>query len=70
MSRKISLQVVHAPATGTVLEAPPVIKASEHSVDYTCGHCGTILLHAEEGQIHGVLLHCLNCGLYNSTDVD
>ena len=51
---KISLKVVHAPPVGVVLDAPPVLVASEHSVDYTCGHCGTILLHAEEGQIRGV----------------
>jgi predicted RNA-binding Zn-ribbon protein involved in translation (DUF1610 family) len=50
------------------LDAPPVLVASEHSVDYTCGHCGTILLHAEEGQVRGVLLRCANCGSYNSTE--
>jgi hypothetical protein len=32
--------------------------ASEHSVDYTCGRCSTVLLHADEGQVHGVLIHC------------
>jgi hypothetical protein len=26
------------------------------------------LLHAEEHKIHGVLIHCANCGSYNSTD--
>jgi predicted RNA-binding Zn-ribbon protein involved in translation (DUF1610 family) len=67
-ARKISLKVVHAPAIGIVLDAPPVLIASEHSVDYTCGRCGTALLHAEEGQVHGVLLRCANCGSYNSTD--
>jgi DNA-directed RNA polymerase subunit RPC12/RpoP len=67
-TRKISLKVVHAPATGIVLDAPPVLNASDHSVDYTCGRCGTTLLHAEENQVHGVLLRCANCGSYNSTD--
>ena len=67
-ARKISLKVVHAPAIGIVLDAPPALIASEHSVDYTCGRCGTALLHAEEGQVHGVLLRCANCGSYNSTD--
>ena len=41
---KIPLNVV-APASGAVLEAPPVLLASEHSVDYTCGRCGTVVLH-------------------------
>ena len=68
MDRKISLKVVHAPKTGIVLEAPPVLFASEHSVDYACGRCATILLHAEEDQVHGVLLRCANCGSYNLTE--
>jgi DNA-directed RNA polymerase subunit RPC12/RpoP len=64
----ISLKVVHAPAVGVVLDTPPVLRASDQSVDYTCGRCGTILLHAEENQVHGLLLRCANCGSYNSTD--
>ena len=68
MTRRIPLKVVTAPAVGVVLKAPPVLVASEHSVDYTCGRCGTVLLHADEGQVHGVLIHCTNCGSYNSTD--
>lgn len=67
ISRKIALQVVTAPAVAVVLEAPPVLMASEHSVDYTCGRCASILLHADEGQVHGVLIRCTNCGSYNST---
>jgi hypothetical protein len=67
-SKIIPLKVVAAPPVGVVLEAPPVLMASEHSVDYTCGHCETILLHADEGQVHGILIHCKNCGSYNSTD--
>jgi DNA-directed RNA polymerase subunit RPC12/RpoP len=66
--RKIPLKVVTAPAVGVVLDAPPVLRASDHSVDYTCGRCGTILLHAEENQVHGILIRCANCGSYNSTD--
>ena len=32
-NRKIPLRLVTAPAVGVVLEAPPVLKASDHSVD-------------------------------------
>jgi hypothetical protein len=67
-TRKIALKVVVAPKIAVLLEAPPVLKASEHSVDYTCGRSGTILLHAEENQVHGVLIRCNDCGSYNSTD--
>jgi hypothetical protein len=57
---KIPLKVVIAPAIGVVLAAPPVLMASEHSVDYTCGRCAAVLLHADEGQIHGVLIAVQN----------
>jgi DNA-directed RNA polymerase subunit RPC12/RpoP len=66
-SRKIRLRWVVGPPTGHVLDAPTII-ASAHSVDYTCGKCGTILLHAEEDQIHGLLIHCKKCGSFNATE--
>jgi predicted RNA-binding Zn-ribbon protein involved in translation (DUF1610 family) len=67
-SRKISLKVIAAPATGAVLDAPPILHGADQSVDYTCGQCGTILLHAEENRVHSIVIHCGNCGSYNSTD--
>lgn len=67
-TRKVSLKVIVAPGTRHVLEAPPVLMASDESVDYTCGRCGTTLLHAEESQVHGVLIHCKKCGSYNATE--
>ena len=54
--RKISLKVISAPATGPVVRAPPVLKASDHTIDYACGNCGAVLLHAEDGQIHNLVL--------------
>ena len=65
----VALNVIIAPSTGHVIEAPPVLKASNHSVDYTCGSCGTILLHANDSQVYGLLIHCKNCGSYNATEV-
>ena len=67
-ARKIELKIISAPATGVVLDAPPILRESDQSVDYTCGHCGTILLHAHENRVHSVVIHCGNCGSYNSTD--
>jgi hypothetical protein len=66
--KKKPLRVVTAPSTGHVLDAPPVIVASTHTIAYTCGHCGTVLMHAEEDQIHGLLIRCAGCGSYNATD--
>ena len=67
-TRQINLKLITAPATGHVLDAPPVLLASNHSIDFTCGQCGTILLHADAYQVHGVLIRCNACGSYNSTD--
>ena len=64
----ISLRIVTAPATGIVLDAPPVLVASDHSVDYACGRCSTISLHAEEDQVRGFLIRCTKCGIYSSMD--
>ena len=66
--KTISLKAVTAPAICIVVNAPPVLIASDHSVDYACDRCGTTLLHAEEDQVHGVLIRCTQCGTYNSTD--
>jgi len=50
------------------LDAPPVLVASRHTIDYCCGSCGAILMHAEIGQVFGVLIHCMACGHYNATE--
>jgi DNA-directed RNA polymerase subunit RPC12/RpoP len=67
-TRKISLKVVTPTANEIALKAPPVLKESDPSVDYTCGQCGVILLHAVENHVHDILIHCANCGSYNSTE--
>jgi hypothetical protein len=67
-ARKISLKVIPAPRSGLVLDAPPILKEIDQSVDYICGGCGTILLHAEENRVHSIVIHCGNCGSYNSAD--
>ena len=66
--RIVRLKVVTAPAIGSVVSAPPVLQASSHTIDYVCGGCGTVLMHAEDGQVHNLTIHCLGCGLYNSTN--
>jgi predicted RNA-binding Zn-ribbon protein involved in translation (DUF1610 family) len=68
-SPRISLRLVEMPSSGHPISAPPVLIASVHTVDYTCAHCGTVLMHAEAGQVHGLLIHCTECGSFNSTDL-
>ena len=56
--RKIVLKVITAPGIGSVLTAPPPLHASDHTIDYACGGCGTILMEAELDQVHNLLIHC------------
>lgn len=46
------LKVIKAPAIGYTIQAPPPIVASEHSNQYLCGNCGTLLAIAETNQLH------------------
>ena len=64
----INLRLVTGPGVGALVSAPPILNASDHTIDFTCGDCGTVLLYAEEGQIHNVTIHCNSCGAYNSTN--
>ena len=65
---RISLKVVPSSTLGAIISAPPILDASSHAIDYVCGNCKTVLLHAEDGQVHNVLIKCVVCGTYNSTD--
>ena len=64
----VKLRVVPAPASGQAVSAPPVLQASDQSTDYLCGTCGVVLLHAQEDQVHGLIIRCTNCGSHNSTE--
>jgi hypothetical protein len=68
--RKVSLKLVDSPRTGAVVTAPPPLTASDHTIDYCCAHCGAVLMHAEAEQVHNLLIHCVACGAYNTTDID
>ena len=65
--RQISHRTTAAPPAG-VVRAPPVLNASDNTIDFTCGTCGTVLLYAEEDQIHNVTILCTACGSFNSTN--
>jgi hypothetical protein len=69
LRRKVSLRLVDSPNIGAVVTAPPPLTASTHTIDFCCAHCGTVLIHAEEEQVYNLLIHCVACGAYNSTDL-
>ena len=60
---KINLKLI-----SPFLTAPPVLVASTHTIDYCCGNCSTVLLHAEEDQVHSLLIKCAICGCSNTTE--
>lgn len=66
--KRENLKVVAAPSAGHAVSAPPVLIASTHTVDYCCGHCSTVLLHAEPAQVFNLLIRCTACGHYNVTE--
>ena len=67
--KRRSLTVVKPPLFGRhTIDAPPILIASTHTTDYCCGSCGVVLMHADTGQVHDLLIHCTACGSYNSTD--
>jgi hypothetical protein len=41
---------------------------TDHLVDYICGNCETVLLHAVDDLKHNLLIVCTECGAHNSTD--
>ena len=65
---KVRLQLIEPPNNGPIVRAPPVLVASTHTIDYACYVCGTVLMHAEAGQVHNLKIYCNACGSYNSTD--
>jgi predicted RNA-binding Zn-ribbon protein involved in translation (DUF1610 family) len=62
------VKLVTPPLVGRVLQVPQVLNASDHTVYFVCGNCGAWLMQTEHGQVHNVAIHCLTCGLYNTTN--
>src|SRR5262249_17451375 len=67
-SKTRELKVIESPQTGQVISAPPPIVASDQSNHYLCGHCGTLLVVAEDDQLHGLVVRCRECGSHNAVD--
>jgi DNA-directed RNA polymerase subunit RPC12/RpoP len=65
---RVPLRPILTPWAQHIISAPPVLIASTNTVDYVCGDCGAVLMHAEQGQVHNLVIHCVVCGSYNATD--
>jgi DNA-directed RNA polymerase subunit RPC12/RpoP len=68
--RVFKLKVVAAPATGCAIQAPPpiTVSVSANTNHYLCGSCGTLLVIADNGQVHGLVVQCRECGHYSAVD--
>ena len=64
-----TLKVVPAPLIEGVPTAPPVLEVPNPTVECKCGNCGAVLMRGEEGKAYPLLVHCVSCGSYNSTDI-
>jgi hypothetical protein len=62
------LRLVHAREHGYPRNMPPVPEVSSDTMDFLCGNCGTLLMHISEGQVHGLFIHCTECGACNASD--
>lgn len=65
---RVALKPIPTPRAHHIISAPSVLIASTNTVDYVCGDCGAVLMHAEHGQVHNLVIHCTLCGSYNETD--
>ena len=64
-----TLKVVPAPLIEVVPRAPPALELPNPTVEFTCGNCGAVLMHADEEKVYPLVVLCSSCGSYNSTDV-
>jgi DNA-directed RNA polymerase subunit RPC12/RpoP len=62
-----TLRIVEATGIEHAINAPPILYASSHTIDFLCGNCGAILLHAEDDQVHGLFIRCTQCESLNAT---
>ena len=65
---RVSLKSIAVPLVGgAYVSAPPVLNASDHTVDFCCCNCDAVLMHAEADQVFGLTILCTKCGAFNTT---
>jgi hypothetical protein len=66
---RVSLKSIAPPLVGgAFVSAPPILNASDHTTDFCCWHCDTILMYAEADQVFGLTIRCASCGAFNATN--
>jgi hypothetical protein len=60
---QIRLKTIVGPGHMGLVSAPPILNASDHTIDFTCARCGAVLMRADN-----LAILCTGCGSYNSTD--
>ena len=63
-----TLKVVPAPLIEAVPTAPPALEALNPTVECKCGNCGAVLIRGDESKAYPLMVLCISCGSYNSTD--
>ena len=65
-----TLKVVPAPLViEAVPKAPPVLEALNPTVECKCGNCRAVLMLGDkESKNYPLMILCISCGSYNSTD--
>jgi hypothetical protein len=62
------LKVVPAPLIEGVPRAPPVLEALNPTVECKCGNCGAVLMRGDKSKAYPLMILCISCGSYNSTE--
>jgi hypothetical protein len=67
--RQKTLKVVPAPLViEGVPKAPPVLEALNPTVECKCGNCSAVLMRGDGSKVYPLMVYCIPCGSYNSTD--
>jgi hypothetical protein len=51
-----------------VPKAPPVLEALSPTVECKCGNCGAVLMRGDKSKAYPLMILCISCGSYNSTE--
>jgi DNA-directed RNA polymerase subunit RPC12/RpoP len=68
-NREKSVVIGSPPEGRYARDAPPVPSAGDNTLDYCCGECGALLMHADDQEVHNLIIRCTDCKSFNSMDI-